>query len=125
MSLRSIADVKEEIQSLEDLEAERCIADSFKDEYTVKLANLQLLLSLLEKIEELENMDDYGRGSPVDRFEDSLDEGEWICIGVSQFCPSKVLKNMDPVGYHETYLGWADGEIRDLEDIINEIPNVD
>lgn len=129
MSHRNSSEIKEEIASIEDRDRDRFensqisgsdyIPDG-EDEH--RLLSLAEELELVEKIEEIEGMEDYGRGSPMDQFEDFLNEVcDEIHIGTLTYSPYTVLKAVDPIAFRETYWDWADGEVEALEDMIANI----
>ena len=122
MSHRSSSEIREEIASIQDtLLGDFPFTEGELEEYHGRIEKGQANLKIVEQIEELENMEDYGRNSPVQRFEEMLDECcDEIHIGTLTYLPSHVLKNVDPIAYREAYWEWANNEIADLEDQIEE-----
>ena len=127
MCHRTSDQVNEEIQEIEDHLSdlfEACGQDASKvdpdDKYANRIERLNKELRLVEQIEEIENMADYGRNSPMDQFEDFMNECfDEVNIGTLSYSPFQVLKAVDPIAFRETYWEWANDSIRCLEDMIN------
>jgi hypothetical protein len=67
-------------------------------------------------------MADYGRNSPMDRFEDFMNECfDEVNIGTLSYSPYTVLKAVDPIAFRETYWAWANMEIEAYCDMFNDL----
>lgn len=127
MSRRTSVEINMEIASIQDhmCDLYNETGDASKvdpdGELQARVDRAKEELKIVEQIEELENMEDYGRNSPMDRFEDFLNEVcDEIQIGTLCYIPSEVLKRVDPIAFREAYWEWAQSEIEALEDMIRE-----
>lgn len=58
------------------------------------------------------------------RFNESLDEGGFILIAGTEFLPSRILYEMEPIGYVEAYQEFQDTEFERLKDTVyNQYPS--
>jgi predicted nuclease with TOPRIM domain len=128
MSHKSVEEIQEEITSIQDHLSdlfEECHDNKMVDSdgsFSARVDRLQKELELVEQIEDLENMSDYGRNSPMDQFEDYLNEVcDEIHIGTLTYSPAQVLKMVDPIAFRESYWEWANDSIGCLEDMIAEL----
>jgi hypothetical protein len=77
-----------------------------------------------ELLEMIQDLEDGGRQAYL-RYDEMLDEcfPHWIGPSGADYCPSDILREVDPVAYRCGFNDWADSEIRDLQEELDRLPD--
>lgn len=75
---------------------------------------------LLDLIQDLED----GCRQAYLRYDEMLDEcfPHWVGPSGADYCPSDILREVDPIAYRVGFNDWADGEISELRGELDRLP---